>query len=42
VLIRIKDRGISLYVTEEKERLVLWDFWGDPDEWELLRYEKKG
>jgi hypothetical protein len=42
VVIRIKDRGISLYLTEEKGRLVLWDFWGDPDEWELLRYEKRG
>jgi hypothetical protein len=42
VVIRIKDRGISLYITEEKGRLFLWDFWGDPDEWELLRYEKSG
>ena len=42
VSIRIKDRGISLYLIEERGHLLLWDFWGDPDEWTLLRYEKKG
>jgi len=32
----------SLYLIEERGHLLLWDFWGDPDEWTLLRYEKKG
>jgi len=42
VSIRIKDRGISLYLTDEKDRLLLWNFWGDPDSWEFIKYEKQG
>ena len=42
VSIRIKDREISLYLTEEKGQLLLWEFWGDPDSWEFIKYERKG
>ena len=38
--IRIKDRGISLYLTEESGQLLLWGVWGDPDEWEFIKNEK--
>ena len=40
VFIQIKDRGIQLGLTEESGRLLLWDYWGDPDSWEFIKYEK--
>ena len=33
--------GFSLDFTEEEGRLVLWEYWGDPDSWEFLKYDKK-
>jgi hypothetical protein len=32
--------GINFNLAEEKRRLHLWQFWGDPDEWQFLEYEK--
>lgn len=34
--------GITFYLTEEEGHLLLWDFWGDPDSWEFIKYEKAG
>jgi hypothetical protein len=42
VTIRIKDRAIGFFLTEEEGRLLLWNFWGDPDSWEFIKYEKRG
>lgn len=38
--IRVGPRLVRFYLSEEKGRLLLWNFWGDPDLWELTRYEK--
>jgi len=40
VYLQIKDDGILFYLAEENGHLFLWDFWGDPDDWELIKYEK--
>jgi hypothetical protein len=42
VSIRINDLGIRLYLTEENGRLLLWNFWGDPDSWEFIKYDRTG
>lgn len=41
LMISIDRRGIPLYLTESSGRLQLWYFWGDPDEWEFVRYDQK-
>ena len=33
-------RGITLNLAEVNHRLHLWQFWGDPDGWQFLEYEK--
>ena len=40
VYLQVKDNSIWFYLTEENGRILLWDFWGDPDDWELIKYEK--
>lgn len=35
-------RGITFDLTEEDGKLLLWAFWGDPDSWEFMHYEKAG
>ncbi len=42
IFITVGRQGISLYLTEEKGGLHLWDHWGDPDAWEFLKYERRG
>jgi len=42
VMIRIGDFGIRLNLTEENSHLLLWDFWGDPDQWEFIKYGRQG
>ncbi|WAC20757.1 hypothetical protein OVA24_05095 [Luteolibacter sp. SL250] len=32
--------SLRLGVTEEDKTLCLWEFWGDPDSWEFLKYQK--
>ena len=34
-------RDMSFDFTEEKNTIYLWDFWGDPDSWEFLKYKSK-
>lgn len=33
--------GFSLDFTEEDSHLVVWQYWGDPDSWEFLKYDKQ-
>ena len=33
--------GFSMDFTEENGHLVLWEYWGDPDEWQFLKYDKQ-
>jgi hypothetical protein len=40
VQITVDIRGINFNLAEVKHRLHLWQFWGDPDEWLFLEYEK--
>ena len=34
--------GLEFYLTEEDGKVLLWYWWGDPDSWEFIKYEKRG
>lgn len=40
IQIAIAMRGVNFNLADEKHRLHLWQYWGDPDEWLFLDYEK--
>jgi hypothetical protein len=35
-------QGLEFYLTEEDGKVLLWYWWGDPDSWEFIKYEKRG
>jgi len=35
-------QGLEFYLTEESGKVLLWYWWGDPDAWEFIKYEKRG
>ena len=39
--IRMQHRDVILFLMEENDRLRLWNFWGDPDSWVFIKYDKK-
>lgn len=42
IKLMLNHHGLSFYLTEENGKILLWYWWGDPDSWEFIKYEKKG
>jgi hypothetical protein len=40
--ILVQSAGWTMYFTEENGKVILWDFWGDPDQWEFTKYGPRG
>ena len=36
------NEGLEFYLTEDDGKIILWYWWGDPDSWEFIKYEKTG
>lgn len=40
LFLELDKQEFKFLLTEEDGRILLWDFWGDPDSWEFIKYER--